>query len=142
MSDDHVISAAQAALAGEHAALYAYSVCGGVVDPASAESVRIRDGYAAHRTRRDQLEGALRDLGAEPVAAAPGYDLPVPVTSSGSAARVLGQVEDRASVAYAGLVAASAGTTRRGAVGWLRDAALRGLAWGRPPAAFPGLQAR
>ena len=142
MSDDQVVPAAQTALAGEHAALYAYSVCGGVVDPASTESIRIRDGYAAHRTRRDQLEGALRARGAEPVAASTGYDLPVPITSSGSAARLLGQVEDRASVAYAGLVAASSGATRRDAVGWLRDAALRGLAWGRPPAAFPGLQAR
>ena len=133
------VDAAQQALAAEHAALYAYGVSGGVVDPASAEGVRALDAYAAHRTRRDRLEDAVQDLGGEPVAAEPGYALPGPVTTTATAIRLAVRVEDRCAAAYAQLVASSTGRLRRDAIDWLTDSATRGLDWGAEPTAFPGL---
>lgn len=71
------LEAAQAALAAEHAAVYGYGVLGGrVTEPRGAEA---REGYAAHRARRDALTRTVRDLGAAPVASAPAYKLPFPV---------------------------------------------------------------
>lgn len=137
-----VVEAAQRVLATEHEALYAYGVAGGVVDPASAEAARARDSYDIHRTRRDRLEDTVRRLGAEPVAAAPGYSLPAPVAGAASSARLAVRVEDRCGASYAELVASSAGPLRRVAIGWLSDAATRGLAWGARPTAFPGLAPR
>jgi len=132
-------AAAQATLAGEHAAVYAYGVVGGVVDPSGALGGLARAGYGAHVNRRDRLERSLRALDVEPVAAEPGYALPRPVTTEADAARLIRRVEDRCAVLHAALVAASTGELRGEAVGWLSDAATRGLAWGAPPAAFPGV---
>jgi len=130
---------AQDALAAEHAAVYAYGVAGGVVDPLSDDGARVRDAYAVHERRRDQLESLLRGLGAEPVAAEPGYALPAPVTGAASATRLAVGIEDRCAVAYAAVVASSTGDVRRAAVDWLADAATRGLGLGAAPTAFPGL---
>ncbi len=133
------VEAAQRVLAAEHAALYAYGVAGGVLDAGSAESTLAGAGYAAHRSRRDRLEQAIRDLDADPVAAEPGYALPGAVTDAGAATRLARQVEDRCAIAYAGLVAAATDELRGAAIGWLTDAATRGLGWGAGPTAFPGL---
>ncbi len=134
------VDAAQRVLAAEHAALYAYGVAGGVLDAGSSESTLAGAGYAAHRARRDRVEEAVRDLGADPVAAEPGYALPGPVTDAASATRLARQVEDRCAAAYAGLVAAATDELRGAAIGWLADAATRGLGWGADPSAFPGLR--
>lgn len=139
MAAEPLVDAAQQTLATEHAALYAYGVSGGVVDPASAEAVRARDSYAVHRARRDDLEQTVRALGADPVVAATGYTLPLPVSGATSAARLAVRVEDRCAASYARLVAASTGELRRRATGWLGEAATRGLSWGAAPTAFPGL---
>lgn len=133
------VEALDATLAAEHAAVYAYGVIGAVVDPAAEEAVRARACYEAHRARRDRLEQVLRELGAEPVAAEPGYALPAPVTGASGATRLAVRVEDGCAAAYAGLVSGSAGRLRDDAVGWLSDAAVRALDWGAPATAFPGL---
>jgi len=134
------LEAAERALAIEHEAVYAYGVVGGVLDPGTAEAGRALDGYEAHRARRDRLEDVIQELGGEPVPADPGYVLPAPVTDASSAARLARRVEDRSAVAYAQLVGSSVGVLREVAVGWLTDAATRGLSWGAAPTAFPGLR--
>lgn len=136
------LTAAQEVLAAEHAAIYAYGVCGGVLDAGTAAAVRTLDGFTAHQTRRERLESLLRGRGVEPVAPSSGYALPGQVTDAASAARLARQVEDRCAVAYAALVGVATGSTRRAAVGWLTDAATRGVGWGAAPSAFPGLQDR
>lgn len=142
MTAEQSLSALQTALAAEHAAVYAYGVCGGVLDGSSSAGVRARDGYLAHQQRRERLQRELRALGAEPAAALPGYDLPGPVTNIGSAARLARLVEDRCSVGYADLVRQSTPPVRRLAVDWLSEAATRGLDWSAEPTAFPGFQDR
>ncbi len=133
------VAPAQDALAAEHAAVYAYGVVGGILDPTSVLSTPVREAYAAHEARRDRLEMLVRGLGVDPVAARPGYTLPQQVTGAASAARLAVRVEDSCAVAYAAVVATSTGDLRRGAVDWLTDAATRGLDWGAAPVAFPGL---
>ncbi|CAN5887897.1 hypothetical protein BH20ACT6_BH20ACT6_05940 [soil metagenome] len=135
-----VLTAVQAALAAEHAAVYAYGVCGGVLAAGSAEGVRARDGYLVHQRRRDRLQEDLRAEGVEPVAALPGYGIPQPVTDAGSAARLARLVEDACAAAYVELVRRATGPIRRMAVDSLTRAATRGLDWGANPVAFPGLQ--
>lgn len=133
------VASAQDVLAGEHAAVYAYGVVGGVLDPAGSAAERARSAYEAHVTRRDRIEDRLRGLGEEPVAAEPGYALPEQVTDAGDAARLARRVEDRCGVLHAALVAASIGDLRAAAVGWLSDCATRGLTWGAAPVALPGI---
>jgi hypothetical protein len=131
--------ALQDVLAGEHAAVYAYAVVGGVVDSGGVAAGSALEAYEVHRARRDRAEAEVRVLGADPVSAEPGYALGGPVTASGGVDRLARQVEDRCAVLYAALVAAATDDLRREAAGWLEDAATRALAWGAPPAALPGV---
>lgn len=143
--DDPVIGGPQEVLqevlAGEHAALYAYSVIAGRLDRGSSEVERALAAYDVHRDRRDTLVDRLRDLGEQPVVAEPGYALPLPVQGVESAAALARQVEDRCAVLYAALVAAAAPSSIERSLGSasLVDAATRALGWGAPPTAFPGV---
>ncbi|OQR59908.1 hypothetical protein B6E66_32735 [Streptomyces maremycinicus] len=137
---DAELTALQAALAAEHAAVYGYGVVGG----------RIRDGrraeaqaaYDAHRARRDALAREVRDLGAEPVAAHAGYALPFPVPDSVAAVRLATVLEERVAGVYSDLVRAAEDARRRDAAGALRDAAVRAVRWRGGSVAFPGLAER
>lgn len=133
------VEAVQVALAGEHAAVYAYGVAGAVVDPAGAAAARARTSYDAHTARRDQIEDLLRAGDEEPVVAEPAYGLPAPVTSGADAARLARRVEDRCAVGHAALVAASTDDLRVAATGWLADCATSGVGWGAAPTALPGV---
>ncbi len=129
--------ATQAALAAEHAAVYGYGVVGGLVDEERVGEAS--EAHAAHRSRRDALERALRRLGAVPVAAAAAYELPFPVTDGSAARRLAARLESRLAGAYADLVAATAGEERRSAASALREAAVRAARWGGDGVPFPGL---
>src|SRR5699024_4657295 len=74
-----LVTALQRALAGEHAALYAYEVIGGRLDADTPPQRHARAAYRHHRSRRDDLTVRLRRLGQAPTAAHPGYDLPFEV---------------------------------------------------------------
>ena len=97
-------------------------------------------GGAPRRPRppRDQLTGLVRDAGAEPVAAAPAYDLPEPLSDVAQVRRVALGVEEGCAATYSSLVAGSVGDDRRWAITALTDAAVRQLAFGGVPQAFPG----
>ena len=132
------LDAVQAALAGEHACVYACGLAGGLLDgPGQQAAAAARD---AHRGRRDELSQVVRRLGATPVAALPAYALPFPVTDPATARALLADVENRLAAVYADLVAAGAtdGLRAAGAAG-VRDAAAAAVAWGANVTAFPGV---
>lgn len=129
--------ALQAALAGEHAALYAIGVAGGHLRGARFRAaVRLSD---RHRERRDQLSGMISAAGAEPVAAAAAYDLPAVVSTPARAAALVRLVEQRLGVVYGDLVETAVDTrVRTFAVAALIETARDHALWGGTAVAFPG----
>ena len=140
MSGDAIVDALQDALAGEHAAVYAYGVIGGRLDYGTRYQELAARQHSDHRGRRDELTRLVADAGADPVGAEASYDLPVDVTSDADAQRLGQQIEDRCSVLYAGIVATATGGPRSFAVDALQASAVAGLEWGAPPVALPGVQ--
>ncbi|MFE4970235.1 DUF4439 domain-containing protein [Streptomyces sp. NPDC056660] len=143
MSDEaeaRVLTALQAALAAEHAAVYGYGVVGGRVG--RQRLTEARSAYDAHRARRDALAREVEDLGAAPVAASAAYALPFAVTDAATAVRLAAELEDRVADVYSDLVRASSGERRGSAAGALREAAVRAVRWSGKSVAFPGLAER
>lgn len=123
----------QAALAAEHAAVYAYGVIGAVLRDEDAAATA---GYAAHRGRRDQL---MARLGSGAVAAEPAYAMPFDVDTARQARRLGRVVEQRCAAVYADVVSRTTGEARMLAANALTECAVRGLGWGADPSPFPGL---
>jgi hypothetical protein len=138
-SDSATIGALQAALAAEHAAVYGYGVAGAYLT-GSSRATATTD-WVAHQVARDTLEAMLRSRGAQPVAAAVGYQLPIVVRTPAGAARLAVTLEDRVATAYLGLVALSTIAIRQFGAEQLQASALRAAAWRGSTVAFPGLPA-
>ncbi|KUN01693.1 hypothetical protein AQI95_30490 [Streptomyces yokosukanensis] len=134
------VTALQAALAAEHAAVYGYGVVGGRIG--AARRAEARAAYDAHRARRDTLTREVRDLGGQPVAADAAYALPFPVPDPAAAVRLAAQLEERLAAVYADLVRAATGARRGTAAAALREAAVRSMRWSGRSVAFPGLAER
>lgn len=134
------LTALQAALRAEHAAVYGYGVVGGRVP--QARRAEALSAYAAHRARRDELARAVRALGGTPDAASAAYALPFPVPDSAAAVRLAAELEERVAGVYSDLVRASSGEARRSAAVALREAAVRAVRWSGESVAFPGLAER
>ncbi|MFI9243303.1 ferritin-like domain-containing protein [Streptomyces sp. NPDC053086] len=134
------MTALQAALAAEHAAVYGYGVVGGRIG--ERHRTEARAAYDAHRARRDALVRAVRDLGGTPVAASAGYALPFPVQDGTAAVRLATRLEERVAGVYSDLVRAATGTRRADAAGALRETAVRAVRWSGESVAFPGLAER
>ncbi|MFF1549247.1 ferritin-like domain-containing protein [Streptomyces sp. NPDC058291] len=134
------LTALQAALAGEHAAVYGYGVVGGRIG--AERRTEARAAYDAHRARRDALVREVRGLGAQPVAASAGYALPFPVPDSAAAVRLAAELEGRVAGVYSDLVRAAGDARRREAAAALREAAVRAVRWRGGSVAFPGLAER
>ena len=98
--------------------------------------------WVAHEVARDTLEAMLRSRGAQPVAAAAAYRLPVTVRTPGQAVSLAVFLEDRVATAYLGLVAVSDISIRQFGALQVQAAALRAAAWRGSTVAFPGLTAR
>lgn len=135
------LDALQAALAGEHAAVYAYGVVGGRLQGRPDERAA-RSGYEVHRQRRATITRMVADIGAAPTPAAVAYDLGGPVVTATAARALAATVETRAAATYADVVAAGTGGLRQAAAAWLADAAVRATTWSAPPATFPGMPER
>jgi hypothetical protein len=135
------LQALQAALAGEHAAIYVYAVLGGRVSasPSPTTAAAVTSAYTTHRARRDQLHQMVRMLGGEPVAPAVAYDLTGPVVTTKQIAREARGIETRCAEVYAQAVSSTVGVNRQWAIDALTDAAVRVLSFGGQPEAFPGL---
>lgn len=136
------VEAVQATLAAEHAAVNVYAVLGGRVsvseDPETAALLRAC--YDLHRDRRDLLRESLAERGETPVPAAPAYDVPARTRDARRLLEVAAATEQRCAEVYAQQVAGTSGEERRWAVDALRDAAVRLLALGGSPSAWPGLR--
>ena len=134
------LTALQAALRAEHAAVYGYGVVGGRIQ--QARRAEAHAAYDAHRARRDELARAVRDLGGTPEAAAAAYALPFSVADPAAAVRLAAELEERVAGVYSDLVRASTGERRRSAAQALREAAVRAVRWSGESVAFPGLAER
>jgi Domain of unknown function (DUF4439) len=133
------VAALQAALDAEHAAVYGYGVAGAHLAGAKQKAAA-RD-WVVHEAARDTLAAMIIALGAQPVAAAAGYQLPFPVHSEQSAVMLAALLEDRVATAYLGLVALSEARLRMFGARALQSAALRATSWRGTALAFPGLEA-
>lgn len=134
------VSALQTALADEHAAVYGYGVLG--VRLTGAQRAAAQNAYDTHRARRDVLITLIEAASAAPVAAAPAYVLPFPVVTAADAAKLAARLEERLGAAYADMVQAAEGNTRRTGLEWLTDSAVRAVRWRGTSVAFPGLPER
>ena len=135
------LRALQTVLAGEHAAVYLYSVLGGRLSTSKAPTTAaaIDAAYAAHRARRDQLQLAIRKLGGKPVVAQVAYEPSGPVDTTAEIITEARGIETRCAEIYAQAVANTTGLDRRASIDSLTDAAVRVLSFGGEPSAFPGV---
>jgi Domain of unknown function (DUF4439) len=132
------LDALQAALAGEHACVYAYGLAGGLV--AADEKGRIATGYQAHRQRRDEIDALISRRGSQPTAALPAYATPFPVHDDATARALLAFVEHRLASVYGDVVAkATTSELRARAARALTEAAAAAVDFGQPLTAFPGM---
>jgi hypothetical protein len=132
------ISALQGALAAEHVAVFGYGVLGAHLLGAGRQTADQM--WNSHRARRDRLRSYVEAGGATPVAAAPAYRLPSPVSSPRTAAQLAARLEDGVTAGYAGLAGAADPALRRYAAQAMQEATVRAVRWrGSPPSAFPGL---
>jgi hypothetical protein len=137
---EDTVDALQRALGTEQAAVWIYGLASAFL-PAAAQAA-MTEGMTAHRARRDATERLLRDAGAIPVASAPAYLPPHPVTDAVSAAAVLVSAESDTSVAWRGVLERSDDqTVRRTATEALTGSAVRAVSWrrraGQSPAVVP-----
>lgn len=130
------VSALQAALAAEHAAVYGYGVAGAYLS--GPAMVTATADWNAHQVARDTLETMLRQAGAQPVAAAPAYQLPHKVDGPVSAAKLAVLLENRVTAAYLGVVAVSDPSLRQFGARAMATAAGRAASWRGRTVAFPG----
>jgi hypothetical protein len=131
------IDAVQAALAGEHAALFALGVAGGHLH--RDQYLAVSALYDDHRDRRDRLIDLARAAGATPAPAEPAYDLPAPVTTPAAATALVRLVEHRLTTIYAELVeSAEDRPVRTLAIQALIATAREVTRWGGPPSPLPG----
>ena len=135
------LHALQATLAGEHAALYVYGALGGRTSQSASPALyaALRQGYDVHRAQRDQISRSIRDLGSDPVAAAVSYEVNDPLDTAVQVRRAALALERRCAASYTSLVAQSVSEQRRRALTALTSSAVRQLAIGGQPEAFPGI---
>ena len=135
LSGDAVASL-QAAVDGEHAAAYGYGVLAARL--AADQRARALEDLVGHQRVADDLGRWLAAAGADVPAAAPGYELPAPVTDAGQAVALAAHLEASLAVTDADLVAASNGPLRSVAARLLVARALATYGWSGVGTAFPG----
>ncbi|MEN3608217.1 ferritin-like domain-containing protein [Plantactinospora sp. ZYX-F-223] len=124
-----------AALAAEHAAIYAYGLIGVRLKGGAAEQARSAE--AAHRSRRDELVLLLTERGGPVPAAEPAYAPPFAVTDEASALRLAVEVEERTAAVWRAALPATEGAERTRALDGLTDAAVRATRWRRAAGVSP-----
>lgn len=134
------LQALQTALAGEHAAIYLYSVLGGRVSVSESPTTAaaVTSAYTTHRARRDQLQVSIRTLGGEPVVTQIAYEPSGPIDSTEQIVAEARTIETRCAEVYAQTVANTVAADRTWAIDALTDAAVRGLSFAAKANAFPG----
>jgi hypothetical protein len=131
-----------AALAAEHAALFAYSRLGPLLDAGNQKTARTADG--AHHDRRDVLHSTLSELKVTPPASEPGYALPFPVSDAASALKLAAYVEDRVAATWRAALRVTDGPLRKIALDAYTGSVVLAIRWRRIAGekdlttAFPG----
>jgi len=133
------LSALQAVLAAEDAAIFGYGVAGAYLS-GNRKSAAEQD-WTGHNKARDSLAARISALGAAPVAAQAFYRLPFRVHDAASAAALAAYLEDGVTRAYLGLVAVSDQRLRTFGALAMQAAAERAAFWRGTTEAFPGLEA-
>jgi hypothetical protein len=133
------ITALQAALAAENAAIFGYGVAGAYL--AGARQATATAYWNDHRAARDALAGLLRGYGKQPVAAADAYRLPFGVRTAAEAVSLAAFLEDGVTTAYLGVVAAGDAGLRAFGARAMQNPAIRATYWRGPGVAFPGIPA-
>ena len=133
------LDALQTTLAAEHAAVYVYGALGGRTSQSATPELftSVARAYDAHRARRDRLTASIVDLGGDPVAAEPAYELPR-LDTPAQVTRAALDVERACAATYAYLVENTEAEQRRSAIGALNEAAVRELVFRGTPEMFPG----
>ena len=127
------MTAIEAAIAGEQAALYAYGLAAPHLEGGDRD--RAMGALAAHRARILTLR-ANADDAREPGTPG-GYDVASP-GSADEARALLAGVESRLAAVYADLAAETLGEERAEAVLTACECEVRAIGWGAAPEAFPG----
>jgi hypothetical protein len=130
------LAALQAALAGEHAAVWAAGRAAAELEGQGRRTALSQ--LDDHRTARDRLRRTLTSLGEAPAEAAPAYLEPFPVEDPRAARRLMAHVSSGLAATYADLAAAAPRASRRPAAIASAEAAVRAIHWGGGPEAFPG----
>jgi Domain of unknown function (DUF4439) len=127
----------RAALAAEHAAIFAYGRMGVLLDANSKNEARAAE--VAHRARRDMLVLTLEEVKASPAPAEPGYVLPFPVTDAASALRLAVHVEEGVAANWRAVLKTVEGEQRKAALEAYSDAAIRATRWRRLAGTTPAI---
>ena len=124
-----------AVVAGEDAAIYAYSVAGGRTSGSDRRLAQA--GLQAHRRRRSRAAAIVTASGGTPPEGSPAYELPDNVSKARPARRLLSEVDVALVSLYADAAAASTAEDRRWAARCAADCASSAVAWGGASQAFP-----
>lgn len=133
--------ALQAALSGEHAAVYVYGVLAAQTSR-SAEPVLfglLDAAHSSHRTQRDRLIDLIGRLGATPHASAVSYDLPNDAATPAKVRAAAQVTEQRCVDLYGQSVEHTVGAQRAWAIAALSAGAVRLVDLGAAADQFPGL---
>ncbi|MBN9611823.1 MAG: ferritin-like domain-containing protein [Actinobacteria bacterium] len=121
------IDALQAALASEHAALWAYGLVA-AYDPKAAAAVTAA--ITSHQNTRDLAANLIVQGGATPVGPDPAYTTPHPVTDVATAQALALIIESDCAAAWRSVAGHTDDSTLRGtALSALTDCAMRMVSW-------------
>lgn len=133
------VAALQAALAGEHAAVYVDGVLGArASDPDLV--ARLRAAYDAHGAARDAIAERLHAHGVIPHGPAAAYAIPSGLTSEAALEAHAREIEQHLLALYVAQSSAATGADRRLLVDGAGQAAVRALGFGASPSPLPGLR--
>ena len=132
------LSALQAVLAAEDAAIFGYGVAGAHLSGSRKSAAE--QYWTGHNEARDMLTAMISALGATPVAAPALYQLPFEVHDAASAAALAAYLEDGVTRAYLGVVAVSDQRLRTFGALAMQGSAERAAFWRGTTEAFPGLE--
>ena len=132
------VSALQAVLAAEDAAIFGYGVAGAHL--AGASQTAAEQDWTSHNEARDTLTAMISALGATPVAALAVYRLPFAVHDAASATALTARLEDGVTRAYLGLVVVADQRLRTFGALAMQAAAGRAAFWRGTTEPFPGLE--
>lgn len=135
------VSALQAALAGEHAAVYLYGVMGGQVSRSEHPDLArlITTFFDVHVTRRDRLTVLIHAHGESPVPSETAYRLPNAIANPSQLRAAARQIEHRSQFLYGQVVGSADDADRAWAISTLISAATQGLDLGIAPTDYPGM---